>query len=268
MKNIPKHKQLNKQLRVFLYTYNSIVNSVIHGVKQQEKDSVICDVLPLMIQSVGSSSHTIYKITDAEELTIKDAYLVMRCVIETTINTCLIIVDSSYAEKAHRHALQKTARFMKRENKVGSYIFKMEFSEYEKFAQRADVRNALEEYCERDNWINESLIKKLEVLEEYIGPCAQLSGAFNSMHREAAELMHGSYFGIINFYGFNKGNQNDLEIKLLSIQTEILFYCISCLHKIIELCAKKYSLEREFKLSDELFGSVIEKTRYMIEAET
>ena len=87
------------------------------------------------------------------------------------------------------------------------------------------------------------------------------SGAYYSIYSEAAELMLGSYLGIINFYGFNKNE--DVEEIFLSVQTEILFHAISCLNKLVELGNKKYALEKEFELSAQLFHAVLEKTEKM-----
>lgn len=258
------HQELNKQLRVFLRTYTGIIDSVINEVQKQEDDEIVRDVLVMLMQSVGSSCFTLFKITDAAELTIKDAYIVMRSVVETTINLCLILSDSSYAEKAHMHALQRTARFMNREQKIGSWNFKTQSSAYKEFGAREDVQDAIAKYKEREPWTNENSIQKLEIIEQNMGACVALHGAYYSIYSEAAELMHGSYYGIINFYGFNK--QQDIHEKFLSIQTEILFHAISCLNSLIEFSGKKYSLDRAMELSNELFESVLEKSKEVIES--
>jgi hypothetical protein len=196
----------------------------------------------MLIQSVGSSANTLFKITDAAELTIKDAFIVMRSVIETTINVCLIFSDEEYAQKAHKHALQRTARYMKRNKAVGLWTFETSNNEYDQFSSRSDVQEALSEYEERDNWTKENLVKKIELIESAFGSCVALNSAYFAIYSEAAELMHGSYFGIINFYGFNKGSERDLELKFLSIQTEILFHAISCLNSLIEIGNNVYSM--------------------------
>ncbi len=259
------HSELNKQLRVFLYTYCSIIDSTIQKVRDQEKNQIKKDVLTMLIQSIGSSANTLFKITDAAELSIKDAFIIMRSVIETTINTCLIFSDEAYAQKAHKHALQKTARFMKRDRQIGLWNFKTDNSAYDEFSNRNDVQKALSEYGERDNWTKENLVKKIEIIEEALGSCVALNGAYYSIYSEAAELMHGSYFGVVNFYGFNKDSSDDIELKFLSAQTEILFHAISCLNALIGLGNKRYSLEKELELSTELFNSVLAKTKAMIE---
>lgn len=266
MSEILSHHDLNKQLRVLLYTYCNIIDSIIHKIREQEKDQIKKDVLTMLIQSVGSSSNTLFKITDAAELSIKDAFIVMRSVIETTINTCLIFSDESYAQKAHKHALQKTARFMKRDKKIGLWNFKTENGMHDDFIKRDDVQEALSEYKERDNWTEENLVQKIEIIEKNLGSCVALSGAYYSIYSEAAELMHGSYFGVINLYGLNRSNSDCIELKFLSVQTEILFNAISCLNSLVELGSKKYSLEKELELSTELLNSVLGKTKTMIES--
>lgn len=258
------HIQTNQQLRVFLHTFCGIIDSVIHDIRAQEHNPVKQDVLTMMIQSVGSSSRTLFKITDEAELPIKDAFIVMRSVIETTINICLILAADKYVEKAHKHALQKTARFLKRNKKIGLWDFKTVSNTYDEFSKREDVQEALNEYKERDSWTKENLVQKLEIIEDAFGSCVALSGAYYSIYSEAAELMHGSYFGIINFYGFNKGSE-DIELKFLSVQTEILFHAVSCLNSLIEIANQKYSLKKQVELSVTLFEAVLSKTQAFIE---
>lgn len=259
MKKHEKQIELNSQLRVFLRTYSNIIDSTINNIRRQETDPITSDVLTMLIQSVGASTYTLFKITDDAELSIKDSFIIMRSVIETTINTCLIISDASYARAAHLHALQRTVKSMNRKEKIGIYGFETKVSMYDDFLAREDVQESIIKFSNRDKWTKENNVKKIEIIEKNLGSCVSLSGAYYSIYSEAAELMHGSYFGIINFYGFNKAI--GIKEKFLSVQTEILFHAISCLNTLIQLGGKKYELKKEAELSNALFSRVLEKTK-------
>ena len=90
----------------------------------------IVEVLPVMLQALGSSSNTVLQLSFESGLHTRDCYSIARSIVETATNICYIIAEgSNAAERAIRHARQKSysdlrASFTNRQQHYTSRLFR------------------------------------------------------------------------------------------------------------------------------------------------
>ena len=86
----------------------------------------VVQVIPLMLQAIGSSSHTLLQLSRGPGLQTRDCYSICRSIVELAVNICFIISEgANAAERALRHARQKAFRDLERESKIGTNIIKI-----------------------------------------------------------------------------------------------------------------------------------------------
>jgi len=107
----------------------------------------------------------------ANRTSFRDCYILGRAVFETLLNAAFIISeDQSAAKLAHKHALQKSYRNLKRELKVGKRKIVLTYKPYIK--PDKNIREALNDFTSKKgreitSWTEESLASSV-VSQKYL----------------------------------------------------------------------------------------------------
>ena len=158
---------------------------------------------------VGISSHSIFKLTENPELQVRDCYPIARAIVEGAINIAFIMAKGRpAAERADRHAQQKSYRDLKRSSSAGGWTVEVWNSMTLPDHEVARLRVLVEEFSggkgqERRNWTDETITEKLDIISGRF-PSKSLvlmHAAFVSVYRHSSEVLHGTYFSALHFWG-------------------------------------------------------------------
>ena len=119
------HKDvLRKFLTEQTHLLDMTIHSIMTGTEVQKKDNLaasqlVVDTVSLMIQGLGVSCHSIVRLTDKLDMSIRDCFTIARSIVEGGVNVANIIAGGNdIAERAQRHALQKAYRDIDRRGKL------------------------------------------------------------------------------------------------------------------------------------------------------
>lgn len=202
-------------------------------------DKEVLRIALAMTHMVGISGHSMLKLTEDVSLLVRDTYPIARAIVEGTINTVLILAGGSEtAARAARHAEAKAFRDLERDWNVGGFKMKAGFSGELAPEDKTRLEALLPEFTtargyERD-WIDENLKQRLSIISETFPKRIGLAlntAAFN-VYRHASEVVHGSYFSALHFWGLTSptGQQphstDELRLVLLDHQFSVLMSAI------------------------------------------
>ena len=142
-------------LRAILYRETGILDALIHDlanadVTSQRVDPDVVRITALMLQALGVSLHSVLRLTEGREMSIRDAYGIARSASELAVNICYIAVGGGeVAGRAERHALQKSYRDLHRTGAIGGVSFDLR-SDWSPDVDRVPgLRDALAEFTGR-----------------------------------------------------------------------------------------------------------------------
>jgi hypothetical protein len=208
-------------------------------------------VLALLLQATGSSAHTLSRLSDLPGLHTRDCYSIARSVVEVAVNTCYIIAEGpAAAERATRHARQKSYRDLERESKIGDSVIKLVFSGQTDPSSIDGLEEDLAEFTSRGDgekgWVDGSI-------DDRIAATATLgTGVVNALHwarfaiyRHSSEILHGTFFSALFFFGQTapSGHPRSAEEFAESLGQQhmlILMSVILSLSAVVEAFHKAY----------------------------
>lgn len=256
---LSEHIDICDKLIGYLVEHPSCVN--LRKEKTSIEDNVIYTLLGL-IQSIGSSSHTIVKLSDDIGLHSRDCYSISRSVVESAINSCYVIAEGeAAAEKLIEHAAAKSSEDLNRKSKVGD-------SEINLYATDAEGNRLIEDYDKNGNyiksWTNLSVDSRIEVVGTKLSKkiLGSLHWARFMVYRHSSEILHGTLFGSLYFSGQtipNKVNSLEKYIDNIAQHHMMILLCANlAIYSVIQSFHKKYGFVHIKNASDETFKKINE----------
>jgi hypothetical protein len=177
-----------------------------HELKCTLTDKVKSVVVPMSLAG-GQSVTTILDSSTKRGIPVRDCFPVARCAVETLINAGYVLVSGEQlADRAIRHAQQKSFREMDRTYGHGDFKFRIRATEIPDLEQNAELKSALDEFTSKQgkekNWTNDSVPMRIEKIGHAlgVGPASKFLGAYSLVYSDSSEIIHGSLFGIHKFY--------------------------------------------------------------------
>lgn len=175
---------------------------------RQEIDPTVASVTAPLLQAAGSSSNTLVALSGRAGLHTRDCYSIARSIIETLVNACYVLSEgSSAAEKAIRHARQKAFRDLERESTIGESSIRLEYSGRPQAVELEGLDQDLAEFSSKagreKGWIDLSIDDRLRSIGGGSSKLAmsRLHWARFMMYRHSSEILHGTLFGALYFFG-------------------------------------------------------------------
>lgn len=246
-------------LRGVMYRQTKLLDALIHGLITIEYSSedvaFIAETVRVMIQSLGVSIHSILKLTNEVEMSIKDCFGIARTVSELAINIAYIVSsDVDVARRAQMHALQKLYRDYKREKKTNNYHITVSVESLPKPEEIEGMSEALDMFTNSKGqevkiWSKKTLDQKInKVIDFHKRSGFNLNTSKFVIYRHSSELLHGSYYGIRYFWtqglAFDKSATKQeiieywIKTHLMTIFTAVFFG----VGAVIEVSARKFQL--------------------------
>jgi hypothetical protein len=217
-------------------------------------------IIITMMHMVGISGHSVLKLTDEVGLQAKDAYPIARGVIEGSVNISFIMAGGKeVAERADRHAQVKAYRDLSREWDSGGWQMSMGYSASVPPEEAARLDAMAVEFTtpkgREKGWTAETLKQRLDAIATVFPGTAMISlnaSAFN-IYRHASEVIHGSYYSAVYFWGLTSPgrgaprSKDDFKLTLLDHQFSVLMSVIFAYAGLIECFASYVGLPELWK---------------------
>lgn len=223
-----------------------------------------------MLQAIGSSSTTLSNLSQHAGLHTRDCYAISRSVIEMIINICYIMaVGSTAAEKALRHAKQKSYRDGVRESTIGESIIQVTRLGLPKSSEIDGMEELLVEFTSRANrekgWVDLSLDERIEVIGKKLGHkvLANLHFARFAVYRHASEILHGTFYSALYFLGHTETRIDTAKRQVAhdligQKHMMILFATVVALSCVVETFHLSFGFEKAYQSSQALIDSLKE----------
>ena len=225
----------------------------------------VFDVVLTMIYVTGISAHSVLKLTEGTGLQARDGYPIARSIIETVINIGFIMAEGDLAaEAADRHAKQKAFRDLKRTSSIAGYTVTVGWTG----KLVADDENRLAALAaefttkagrERRDWIDKSVEDRLGTIARHFGHrvMTMIHPALLMIYRHASEILHGTYFGALFFWGITTPGQrpttaNELREIMGDHQFAVLCGVIFSNAALLECAAQYFRLSELSTAADKL----------------
>jgi hypothetical protein len=164
-------------------------------------------VLTMMLQAAGSSSHTLVRLSDQPGLHTRDCYSIARSIVELAVNICFVMASGpEIAERAARHARQKAFRDMARESKIGESAIRLRLEGAPDASVLDGFEEDIEEFTSRagreKGWIDASIDERIAAVEKLSkNAMTGLHWARFAVYRHSSEVLHGTFFSALHFFG-------------------------------------------------------------------
>jgi hypothetical protein len=167
-----------------------------------ENEQVWVTIIPLLY-SIKDSCDSISFL--AERGKTRDCFVLARTVFETIVNVCFISAKGDEgAERAKRHAVQKSYRDLQRELNINSQKLTVAWSGQLDPAADPELQAALADFTSRKgreitSWTPESVKEQIAVIDAKYGSKVSVGLQFSllSIFRHASEIAHGTLFGAL-----------------------------------------------------------------------
>lgn len=221
-----------------------------------------------LLLSVKESADSLLRLAELGKA--RDCYVIARTVFETVVNCCFILAsDEEVAQRARRHAEQKTFRDLHRELTIsGKTLVARTAGRSEDLAEDTSLKEALAEFTSQKGheitaWTSESLVQRIEAVGAAYGEDVQmeLQFALFGVYRHASEIIHGTLFGALFSLGFTTpggppASMEDLakhRLELLSLVLLMAGMAISAMIAVLAFELKDRTLlERAAEAHKEL----------------
>ena len=228
-------------MRAILLEQTRLIDSWLHMFRPQQDgegvfksgDSEVLRIVFTMLHMTGISAHSVLKLTEEPSLQTRDCYPIARSIVESVVNIVFILAQGRQAaELADRHAQQKMYRDLKRKYSAGSWTVTIG-SNVELSPEDKDRMSALaaefttSRGLEKRNWTDESLTNRIDTAAKRFpeGSVMLLHVAVFNIYRHASEVLHGTYFAAMHFWGpttFGRPSPKDRD-DLLHVLSEHQF---------------------------------------------
>lgn len=264
MSDDTKIDENHKKLTILLSRITRNIDLLIHEVSNKDnlngdKENIL-RILFLMIQSMGVSVHSILTLISGPPMGIKDCYGIARSVFEMAVNISYICYSGvDVAEKANRHAFQKSYRDFHREGDIGG--IKIDLSKTTKVDPSIipGLQAALDEFTRRGkenpDWTPLNISQRIsEVKKRNESAAISLAGASFSIYRHSSELLHGTYFSVVYFWTLGErasiskdSFQSVWEQHFMTIFNAVFFSCTA----VIEVIGSEFDCCTSLNMSKE-----------------
>jgi len=233
-----------------------------------EVDQTVSQALVLMLQAVGSSSHTLAVLSKAPGLHTRDCYSIVRSIVEGAVNICYIIAEGpNAAEQALRHARQKCFRELDRQSRIGEALIQLAWTPKPDAKFIEGLKGDLAEFTSRrgreKSWTDLSIDDRIEIAGTKLGGniLTYLHFARFGIYRHASEILHGTLFGAMFFLGMTSPSgppqsPHELAKTIGEVHMLVLFAGIQALSAIVEAFHHAYGWYKAYKHSRELWDEV------------
>lgn len=255
----------------------NIVNAIIAATVGHESVKQLCGdfkgvpekvsmVLPLLLQAVGSSCNTLIKLSDKPGMHTRDCYSIARSIIELSSNISFIISQGSdVADRAMRHAKQKSFRDLNRESNIKNSKIVLSLCGADKI-EPDDVTEYLNEFTSNSNreknWTDTTIDQRIEIAGNKLGGkvLTYLHMSRFLIYRHSSEIIHGSFFGTLFFFGMTSPpatrSVEDLEKNFRDHHVIILLSVILSLAAVVESFHYAYNFKWAFIQTNRLLKSL------------
>ena len=210
-------------------------------------DREVLQIVRTMIHVTGISGHSILKLTEEVGLSTRDCFPIARSIVESTINIIFIMARGKVAaQKADRHALQKSYRDLHRKSEGVGWRIELK-SNLELASEDATrLEQLTKEFttkkgAEKRDWTDESISERIAAAAGIFPEksLVSLRTAFLGIYRHSSEVVHGTYFGAMFFWGLTTlgrrvKEKEDLEQVLADQQFSVLTSVIFALTALLE----------------------------------
>lgn len=231
---------------------------------------LVAQVLPLMLQALGSSSHTLARLSGKSGLHTRDCYSIARSIVEVAVNICFILAEGSpMAERAIRHAKQKSYQDLVRESEINNIIIQLAYSSRPDASKIEGLEADIAEFTSRigreKGWVDLSIDRRISVAGEKLG-----DSVLNSLHfarfmvyRHSSEILHGTYFSALYFFGVsspaNKPQTLDEAAEFIGQKHMLILFATILAHSaVVEAFHKAYGFIWAYEQSRDLINSLRE----------
>lgn len=266
---------LNKDLSLLALLMGILMDRPECVETRKEKNKVepeMNSVIFSMVYAIGISVNTLVSLSKTPGLHTRDCYSIARSIIEASVNICYILsVGVSAAKQAHRHANQKAYKDLQREAEVAGLMIKLTAQSIPDPSSIIELDDYINEFTSRSGrekaWTDLSVDKRIAVAGEKFGDpiLGSLLGARFAIYRHASEIMHGSYFGTLYFFGATtsskKPTPESFSDNFFDQNVMILFCTHLCLASILEAFHLTYGYSKISEESKALHKEVGEALR-------
>lgn len=263
------------QFRLTVHELIGIVNALIAVIIQDESakhlrkenipiPEVIVEVLPPMLQAVGSSSYTLLRLSDCPGLQTRDCYSISRSIVETAVNICYIISEGqSAAERALSHARQKSYQDLERVSKIGSNMLRLLYTGRPDPSTVEGLEAEIAQFTSRTGrekgWIDLNIDDRINVVGQHFSESvlSSLHFARFMVYRHSSEVLHGTFFSTLYFFGVTEpSNSHRKPEDMLNFIGQqhmlILFAATLSLRAVIEAFHHAYGFPAAYEKSKSL----------------
>jgi hypothetical protein len=230
----------------------------------------VAEVLPLLLQAAGSSSNTLVQLSSKSGLHTRDCYSIARSVVEVATNICYIMAEGpDAAERAARHARQKSFQDLERESNLGGTIIRLTYSGRPDSSSIPGLEADIAEFTSRTRrekgWIDLNIEDRIKFIREKLNKNASINLQFAlfMVYRHASEVLHGTFFSALYFFGHTqpsgKSRSAQEGIEFIGQQHMlILFAVVLALSAIVEAFHSAYGFAAAHKQAKLLLDSMVE----------
>jgi hypothetical protein len=230
----------------------------------------IQEIMPTMLQALGSSSNTLVKLSENPGLQTRDCYSIARSIVELSVNICYITAEGEdVAEHAIKHVRQKSYRDLDRESKIGNSIIKSVYSGRPDVSSIEDLQFEIQEFTSRSGrekgWTSLSIDKRIEIVGRSMGDSVSNNLHFSRfmVYRHSSEILHGTLFGVLFFLGLTSPrsksySKQDFLEHIGQQHMLILFAIILAINSVIESFGNTYGFAWANGKSQELMSLLSE----------
>jgi hypothetical protein len=224
-----------------LYVQTKLLDKIIYSLSfselRDETDEEVRSTIILMIQALGSSTHTIRRLIEKPGLEIRDCYTIARSISELSVNICYICTEGrAAAQAAKQHALQRSYRDLDRSWTVAGITAAVKREYIPASSSIPGLDEALADFTDRrgrekNDWIDLNVGSRIEhVKSKYPKVALSLLASTFSIYRHSSDILHGSFAGIQFFWKLHENSPQSrqdadfiLEQHLLTIFCSVLF---------------------------------------------
>lgn len=209
MRQSSKHEVYRQQGRTVLLLQCRALDALISDIADayDSTPNALDRVTIWMLQAIGVSAHSILKLTDAVDMSIRDCFGIARSAAETAVNVSYIAVGGTeLSDRAMRHLRQKRWRDLKRVGQMGDQRIIVERHLKAQVSDFPGLQEAIQEFTNRNGqevreWTPDNIQKRISLVGSKSKLAAEaLSGAIFTIYRPSSELLHGSFYGVNYFW--------------------------------------------------------------------
>jgi hypothetical protein len=230
-----------------------------------QMDADLAQVVYAMLQSAGSSAHSLVLLSDKPGLQTRDCYGIARSIVESAVNACYFLAEGpAAAAQALRYTRQKAFRDLQRESAIDASVFRICFSPTPPASSIPGLEADLDEFTwnsgrEKSSWTDLSLDDRIARAGRAFGDRVldRLHIGRFAIYRHSSEILHGSHFGLAFFMGATlPGGPRSARDVIESIGGQhvmILMTVTAVLAAVVDSFNRSYGFPSLAQKSDKVF---------------